>query len=345
LIVLFAKEPGMIFQEAQMAVSQSEQLPLPNAEVAARLDQGAELLEAQGENPFRVEAYRKAARTVRTLPAPLADWLVRPSEGHPRLILPGLPKNSTLRKVYPQDASDENSPEKDIEQLGKSLQDLPGIGVSLAQTIAELTLTGRWELLAELSQQTSPHEVLGTVPGIGAELAERIHQQLGIETLPELAAAAHDGRLSHVAGFGPKRLRGVRETLAGRLRLSASEMRAAAGPIAQRPLLDEPSVEELLNIDVQYRRQAALGILPKIAPRKFNPTRAAWLPVLHTQRSGRQYSVMYSNTARAHDLGTTRDWVVIHRHDSHGQGQWTVVTAQYGPHKGKRVVRGREEEE
>lgn len=334
----------MVFQQAKLNFDAVHELPLSNAEVASRLERGAELLDAQGENAYRVAAYRKAARTVRALPAPLIDWLARPGVKRPRLVLPGLPKKSTLRREYPQDPSDENSPDDDLDHLAKALQELPGIGISLAHTIAELVLTGRWELLDELTEQTSPDEVLGTVPGIGPELAGRISHQLGVETLPELAAAAYDGRLSLVPGFGPKRLRAVRETLAGRLKLSASEMRAAAGPVATRPLLDEPSVEELLSIDAQYRRQAASGMLPKVAPRKFNPTRAAWLPVLHTQRSGKQYTAMYSNTARAHDLGTTRDWVVIHRHDAHGQGQWTVVTAQYGPQKGKRVVRGREEE-
>jgi hypothetical protein len=53
---------------------------------------------------------------------------------------------------------------------------------------------------------------------------------------------------------------------------------------------------------------------------------------------------LYSNTARAHELGTNRDWVVIYRDDSASDGQWTVITAGLGKLKGKRVVRGREAE-
>ncbi len=56
------------------------------------------------------------------------------------------------------------------------------------------------------------------------------------------------------------------------------------------------------------------------------------------------FTVRYSNTARAHELGTNRDWVVIYRDNQNGTGQWTVVTAHYGPLQGKRVVRGREAE-
>jgi putative hydrolase len=53
---------------------------------------------------------------------------------------------------------------------------------------------------------------------------------------------------------------------------------------------------------------------------------------------------MYSNTGRAHELGATHDWVVIAREDKGARGQWTVITSRMGRLKGKRVVRGREDE-
>lgn len=105
--------------------------------------------------------------------------------------------------------------------------------------------------------------------------------------------------------------------------------------------LDE--VAELLDVDREYRARAAAGTLPRIAPRRFNPAREAWLPVLHTGRGGRQYTALYSNTARAHELGATGDWVVVYRDDHDGRGLWTVVTVRRGPLAGRRVVRGREE--
>ena len=75
---------------------------------------------------------------------------------------------------------------------------------------------------------------------------------------------------------------------------------------------------------------AKQGKLPRIAPRRFNPTGDAWLPVLHTQRDGRHYTALYSNTARAHELGTTHDWVVIYRDDDQHSGSWTAITASFG---------------
>jgi putative hydrolase len=103
-------------------------------------------------------------------------------------------------------------------------------------------------------------------------------------------------------------------------------------------------VEEILDVDQEYRQKASEGGLRLIAPRRFNPTGKAWLPVLHTRRADRQYTALYSNSARAHELGTTRDWVVVYRDDDDGHGQWTLITAQFGPMRGKRIIRGREGE-
>jgi putative hydrolase len=86
------------------------------------------------------------------------------------------------------------------------------------------------------------------------------------------------------------------------------------------------------------------GRLPRLAPSRFNPTHAAWLPVLHTARGARHYTALFSNTATAHRLGRTDDWVVLYVDDGRGERQCTVVTQHGGPLDGKRVVRGREAE-
>jgi hypothetical protein len=101
-------------------------------------------------------------------------------------------------------------------------------------------------------------------------------------------------------------------------------------------------VDELLDVDREYRAAARAGRLHRIAPRRFNPDRRAWLPVMHTWRNGRHYTALFSNTARAHALGHTLDWVVLYWDTHHGQQQHTVVTATTGPLVGQRVVRGRE---
>jgi len=101
----------------------------------------------------------------------------------------------------------------------------------------------------------------------------------------------------------------------------------------------------LLEVDREYRDRAERGALPTIAPRRFNPSGEPWLPVLHTERADWHFTALFSNTARAHELGRTRDWVVIYfSQDSGPEGQRTVVTESRGPLAGRRVVRGREAE-
>jgi DNA polymerase (family X) len=314
--------PGRMCHQRSCALAERDdiasepKLPLRNQEIAAYLDEVAELLEAQGANVFRVRAYRSAAKTLRELPR----------EVHEILNEEGL----------------------------DGLRRLPGIGESLGRSIERLARTGRSGLLMRLRGQAGPEHVFRTLPGIGLETACRIHEQLGIESLQELEAAAHDGRLARVQGMGPKRVRGIREAIAGRFRRPAKPGSAApvsvpaAEPVPVSPAahvgIREPSVSELLQMDREYREHAKAGRLPRIAPLRFNPTHESWLPIMHTQRGARHYTALYSNTARAHELGTTHDWVIIYRDDDGGHGQWTVVTARYGALAGRRVVRGREAE-
>jgi putative hydrolase len=272
-----------------------------NSQIAQRLEEAASLLETQGANPYRVDAYRRAALTVRHHPEPLSALLER--EG-----LEGL-----LR--------------------------LPAIGDRLAVTIRDMILTGRFPMLEHLRGAVDPAKLLRSVPGIGRVQAERLHHDLGIGTLEELEAAAHNGRLANVAGFGPKKIAGIIASLAARLGRVRRAQEPAAGAVP---------VSELLDVDREYRDGVRANRLRKIAPRRFNPEHKAWLPILHTDRhtdrGPRHYTAMYSNTARAHELGKNRDWVVLYYDGARGAGQSTVITSQFGPLRGKRIVRGREAE-
>ena len=69
-----------------------------------------------------------------------------------------------------------------------------------------------------------------------------------------------------------------------------------------------PPVQSLLDVDREYRQSSAAGRLPKIAPKRFNPEGLAWLPILHTDRGKWHFTALFSNTARAHELGRTDDW-------------------------------------
>jgi DNA polymerase (family X) len=269
-----------------------------NVQIARRLEEIAELLEAQGANPFRVQAYRRAALNVRHLPRSLSEiWETQGEAG--------------LRAVT-------------------------GVGERLATALRTLITTGRLPMLDRLRGETDAVALLESVPGIGPKLAERLHGEFGIDSLEDLEAAAHDGRLGDLAGIGKKKLAGIIDTLATRLGRVRRETRSVE--------LDAPSVEEILDVDREYREKAAKDQLPKITPRRFNPKAEAWLPILHTQRGERHYTALYSNTARAHELGRVRDWVVLYFDTGIHEYQVTVITSHRGGLAGRRIVRGREKE-
>ena len=271
----------------------------PNDEIADRLDEIGALLDAQRANPYRVRAYHRAATMMRRLAVSASQVL-------------------------------------EAEGLA-GLERLPGIGPSLARTIRDILARGYSPILERLRGENDAIHVFASVPGIGPRLAARLHDELGLDTLAELEAAAHDGRLEEIAGFGPKRLGGIRDTLARRL---ARVKWIDASTEKEAP----PDVSELLDVDREYREKVNARALPLITPRRFNPERKAWLPILHTERAGRHYTALFSNTARAHRLGKTGDWVLIYCDEGQREHQWTIVTAAFGPLRGRRVVRGREVE-
>ena len=216
----------------------------------------------------------------------------------------------------------------------RGLTSLPGIGTQIGGTIAEMIRTGRSSQLERLRGTHDPETLLRRVPGIGPKLARLILDELHIDTLEGLESAAYDGTLDKVAGFGVRRLAMVRASLAEIL-----------GRRRGRSDVHEPAIADLLDVDREYRRKAAANELRRITPKRFNPANQAWLPVLHTSRAPWHFSALFSNTALAHSLGRTNDWVVIYfETDSYAEGQRTVVTETHGALKGKRVVRGREAE-
>ena len=219
----------------------------------------------------------------------------------------------------------------------QALSDLENIGTGIASAIAEVLQTGRWSRLERLRGALDPEKLFQTVPGIGPGLAARIHNQLDIDTLEQLEIAAHDGRLQQLRGISHKRELMIRAGVAAMLARPRSAI--------DRGEVTGPSVEELLDVDREYRDKSDRRELTTITPRRFNPDRRAWLPVVHTTRGQWHFTALFSNTARAHELGRTGDWVVIYFYDDHhDEGQHTVVTETRGPLKGRRVVRGREAE-
>jgi hypothetical protein len=218
----------------------------------------------------------------------------------------------------------------------EGLDALPGVGESIARAIRDLLVHGRLPMLERLRGESDPIRLLSTIPGIGPKLAARLHHELALDSLEDLETAAHDGRLAGLPGIGERRLEGIRDSLAQRL----TRLRSAV----PRPAAALPPVSELLDVDREYREQAEAGALRTIAPRRLNPGGEAWLPVMHARRGRRQYTALYSNTPRAHQLGKTRDWVVLYYDGGDGERTTTVITAERGPLRGRRIVRGREAE-
>ncbi|MDE2365828.1 MAG: DNA polymerase/3'-5' exonuclease PolX [Betaproteobacteria bacterium] len=140
-------------------------MPSHNADVAAIFEEIADLLEIEGANPFRIRAYRNAARTIGDL-ATEAYMLLERNE---------------------------------------DLTTLPGIGRDLADKIREIISTNRCGLLERLREEFPPAVTeLLKVPGLGPKRVRHLYHDLDVQTVEQLYCAARDGRIRALPGFGEK---------------------------------------------------------------------------------------------------------------------------------------------
>ena len=213
----------------------------------------------------------------------------------------------------------------------------PKIGRGIAAAIAEMLTSGRWSQLDRLQGDTAAAQLFMTLPGIGPALARRLADDEDIETLEELEIALQPGGRP-IPGFGRRRRQLVLSQVGERL----GRIRTARRGLGS---VTPPPVGLLLDADRLYRERAAADKLRLITPKRFNPEGQAWLPIMHALRDDWHLTLMWSNTARAHELGKTRDWLVVYfRKDGQPEGRCTIVTETRGPLAGQRVVRGREAE-
>ncbi len=214
-----------------------------NEHIAELLERVAVELEEQRANPYRIDAYRAAARVVRAHGQTSSSATEAAEPGSDSVTAGSAGARATERP--------DSRPSSSIQELAlaggrKSLAELPHIGASLASAIEEIARSGRLRLLDRLEGGESPFDGLTRVPGIGEKLAQRIRRELHVDTLEGLLAAARDGRLAGLEGFGPRRVEAIR-TLTKKL-LERSPRRARWHAVATNDFDTEPREQHALRV-------------------------------------------------------------------------------------------------
>lgn len=192
-------------------------MPIHNADIAAMFDEIADLLDIQGDNPFRIRAYRNAARTVLDLGRELRDMVA----------------------------------------AGDDLTKLQGIGKDLADKIREIVETGTFQTLDKLRKQLPPGITdLLQIPGLGPKRVKTLYKDLKIESLAQLEKAAQEGRVRALAGFGEKTEHQILGAIQAKTETGQRFLRASASAYAESLadyLRQTPGVEKV-EIAGSYRR-------------------------------------------------------------------------------------------
>ena len=200
-------------------------MPIHNTDIAEIFEKVADLLEIEGANPFRVRAYRNAARVVGGLGQGLTDLVAR----------------------------------------GEDLTELPGVGQDLAGKIVEIVKTGDLGLLKELEARTPPAlALLMNVGGLGPKRVHLLHEKLGITTPEDLKAAAQAGKIKELKGFGPKIEQQVLEGLVQLSATERRYKLVTVEPVAEalvRHLKTVPGVTEAIVAGSYRRRKETVGDL------------------------------------------------------------------------------------
>ena len=202
---------------------------MENVEIARLLDEFADVLEIRGENPFRIRAYRNAARTVK---------------GH----------GTSMRKLMEEKAD---------------LTELPGIGKEMAGHIRELVETGRIERFEEILRSVPHELLdFMRIPGLGPKRAKQLWEDLGITTVDQLEQAAREGRLACLKGYGAKIQQNILEGIEayrshqGRFKLSDADSYVI--PLLEY-MREAPGVEKVELAGSYRRRRETVGDIDILA--------------------------------------------------------------------------------
>lgn len=150
-------------------------MPVLNLEIAAKFNELADLLEIQGENPFRIRAYRNAALLITNLPHEVTDLIV----------------------------------------AGKNLTELPGIGKDLAEKITAIINTGELPALVQIKKQVPPVLAeMVHLPGLGPKHVKQLYDNFKIKSITDLKKVLASGKVEKLKGFGAKTVAKITESLA-----------------------------------------------------------------------------------------------------------------------------------
>lgn len=192
-------------------------MPLHNADIAAIFGEIADLLEIEAANPFRIRAYRNAARVIGELGHDARQMLAR----------------------------------------GEDLTSLPGIGDDLAAKIREIVDSGHCALLDRLHRELPPaiSELLH-IPGLGPKRVRALWHDLDVQTVEQLCRAARDGRIRGVPGFGEKTELKILEATEAHLSRARRFKLATAAQYADSIVAHLRGIEGVERVDIagSFRR-------------------------------------------------------------------------------------------
>ncbi|MGE5540508.1 MAG: DNA polymerase/3'-5' exonuclease PolX [Gemmatimonas sp.] len=296
-----------------------------NPDIAQAFDDIADLLELQGANPFRVRAYRNAARVVRSLGTEISVMLAR----------------------------------------GDDLAELPGIGVDLAAKIKVLADTGRLPMLDKLRKGSPPIALeLLKLPGLGPRRVRTLCDELDIHNIEQLHRAVLDGRVRELEGFGAMTERKLLQALEAQTK-APKRLKISVAESYVEPLLDwlrgAPGVDKVVAAGSYRRCQETVGDIdilvtaarggPVIAhfttyPEVGNVIAAGDTRATVSLRSGLQVDVrvvpMRSYGAALHYLTGSKAHNIAIRRLGVDRG---LKINEYGVFHGRRRIAGETEEE
>jgi len=193
-------------------------VPVHNSDIASIFDEIADMLEIQGDNPFRVRAYRNAARLIAGLPMSVADMVER----------------------------------------GEDLTVLQGIGKELAAKITEIVKTGTLAKLKEIEERTPPElSRLMKVAGLGPKRVKVLYEKLGVKDFEGLRQAAEKHLIRELPGFGEKTEQKILEDIAGAEKRGQRVKLVVAEEVARSLVGHLSKARGVKNVEVagSYRRR------------------------------------------------------------------------------------------